>query len=159
MDFAEVFKLAITVSNVVATALRLINDPSRQGGYFGLTLPGQQDICVPIYGMPHGKGPRSYALAREKITRLESHPSHRTSHRTRNENAIVDGMPWGQWGGGIRADNGNLLSFSGLPELWDEAVVIVIAVKLGWLDKTAILRGISRERNPHLRLLLAARGI
>jgi len=155
MNFENIFEVAITVSDVVSTALRLIDDSERRGGFFGLTIKGQ-DICVPIGDIPDKKRLKYYTLAREKIRQLESHPLHRTSHQSRDPDAIVEEMAWGKWGGGIRTDNGNLLSFSGLPELWDEAVVFVVAIKHGWLEKTSVLRRISRKRNPHLRRLIIA---
>ena len=66
-------------------------------------------------------------------------------------------QPWGKWGGAIRAGD-YIISFSGFPELWDEAAMLVLAIRMGWLDQTATLRRISRKRNPHFRVLLEAVG-
>lgn len=67
----------------------------------------------------------------------------------------------GLWGGavGIRGRNDRsdlVLSFSGLPELWDEAAMFVTAIRSHEASEDLILAHISEERNPHLRPLLEA---
>jgi hypothetical protein len=82
-----------------------------------------------------------------------------TSYRSRNPKAtvLIDGEEVFHpcWGGAIRADQ-YLLSFSGFPEKWDEAVMFALAIKLGWINQETVFRLISAKRNPHLRPLLKA---
>lgn len=159
MDFETLHRNAAAISDIVTKAVQLIGDPTRQGGCFSF-LTAKIDICLPIGSIDPKKKAKYYALANEKVRRLEIHRGHLTSYQSRNPKAsvvsITGPQPWGQWGGGIRTDNGYRIAFSGLPELWDEAVMFVAAIKLGWSDKTKTLRHISRKRNPHLRPLLEA---
>lgn len=60
---------------------------------------------------------RTFSL--EKAQRLINRPDDRTSFQSRNEAAQ-------QYGGAIRFKD-YIISFSGLPELWDEALVLFIA--------------------------------
>jgi hypothetical protein len=104
------------------------------------------------------------ALSEEKIFRLLVNHRHSTSYQSRDPEAIIRGQakdqkPWGKWGGAILCTHNNqryFLSFSGLPELWDEAMMFALAIKLGWIKKSSVLKKISPKRNPHLRPLLEA---
>lgn len=134
----------------------------RTGGFFALSRPGMPSSYAHIEwgALPVDKRSRSFELVNEKKGRLEAHPRHFTSYQSRNPHAAVIDMfgrkqPWGKWGGAIRAGD-YIISFSGFPELWDEAAMLVLAIRMGWLDETATLRRISHKRNPHFRPLLKA---
>lgn len=102
-----------------------------------------------------------FFLAQEKVDRLAAHIDDQTSYDSRRpdhrfsfaEEAGLDIR--GFWGGAIRGTN-LIFSFSGLPELWDEAFMFVLAIRLGQLDEWVVHDTISEERNPHLRPLLSA---
>lgn len=100
--------------------------------------------------------PARMAVAQEKAYRtflLTGRTSFVTSYDSR-EPAL------GLWGGavGIQSRKGDdlVLSFSGLPELWDEAAMFVTAVRSHLVSQYMVLAQISEERNPHLRPLLDA---
>lgn len=108
---------------------------------------------------------KSFFVSREKVNRLrEMIPEgHTTSYESRDPNAFLPGQntkekALGKWGGAILChdqDGGKcILSLSGLPELWDEAVVLVTAIRLGWLLERDVLTHFSPNRNPHLREIL-----
>lgn len=106
-------------------------DRWRHGGWYAcLQVQSQalliKDHCAigidPLY-----KSLKYSALVLEKAARLSLHLEHNTSRQSRNEKT-------GQWGGAIRA--GNLIfAFSGLPEKWDEALMLWLAVKLGLMNE------------------------
>ncbi len=69
--------------------------------------------------VPTEKVDRYKLLSLEKAQRLIRYPDHRTSYETRNPACM-------QYGGAIRV-NGCIISFSGLPEVWDEILVLFAA--------------------------------
>lgn len=101
--------------------------------------------------------PARMAVAQEKAYRvclLGDLCDFTTSYDSRNPDLL-------RWGGavGIGSRNGRgdlILSFSGLPELWDEAAMLVTAVRSHDMSEDFVLAKISEERNPNLRPLLAA---
>lgn len=144
------------------------DEEERAGGYLSVAIPS---LFPRVFRMPFGemrfdKSGRYSELCMEKWLRLRrSEFSIWTSFETRNPNASIvlstgEYSDLGEWGGATRATStgatylGDFLSFSGLPELWDEAVVFVLAIALGWLDRGFVLERISEDRNSHLRRLL-----
>lgn len=99
--------------------------------------------------------PARVAVAQEKAYRvclLGDLIDFTTSYDSRNPDLL-------RWGGaiGVGSFNGRgdlILSFSGLPELWDEAVMLVTAVRSLAVSEDVVLSKIGEERNPHLRPLL-----
>lgn len=82
-----------------------------------------------------------------------------TSYESRDPKVVLDRQwgpdPWGKWGGAIlcRTSKIQVFSFSGFPELWDEAAMILLAQELACLfgDDKAI--NSVTKRNPHLARL------
>ena len=115
------------------------------GGYFGLFPKARfRRIASPTVFQAIGRinpGKRNLAKkrAQEKPRRLNAHPNHVSSYQSRNEKRD-------RWGGAIATRN-CYLSFSGLPELCDEALVLIVGRKLGLLtDKQARrIAGISKN--------------
>lgn len=67
----------------------------------------------------------------EKAIRLSKNPDHQTSWQSRDVDAK-------QYGGAIRiAFNGGyfIFSFSGLPECWDEALMLGVAIRMKWMTR------------------------
>lgn len=74
-------------------------------------------ILVMLIGeVPLGKAPKYLEFCQEKAGRLAGHPNHESSWESRNEEK-------NRWGGAIRFRD-LILSFSGLPELGDEAAML-----------------------------------
>lgn len=104
--------------------VRIVNphlDESRRGkkgGWICIMDPGGEIVVHEQIGEIGPEKPEKYQqVSKEKATRLRAHPEHRTSWQSRNPEQ-------GQWGGAIRTIDGWIFSFSGLPELWDEALML-----------------------------------
>ncbi|MBU1033110.1 MAG: hypothetical protein ABII13_01360 [Patescibacteria group bacterium] len=92
----------------------------RKGGWFCLiSEDGMILVYDPMGEVPSDKNEKYRSFSIEKATRLWKHPEHTTSRQSRNED--LD-----HYSGAIRARN-HVFSFSGLPELWDEALMLYIA--------------------------------
>lgn len=118
-------------------------------GYFTVfdtTAEGEVVLICRIGVCPSGKAKKYFVFSQEKAQRLFSSPSHKTSFQSRDpEND--------KWGGAIRSTLPStplVTSFSGLPELADEALMTFVAYQAGWIDKptTAIIADISN--NPYI---------
>ena len=136
---------------VIATAVDLLAEsgqPDKCGGYFAAFDIGQGALGTLLrFGYsPQDKVDKRIEYAIEKCTRLHGLPQHLTSYESRSP---------GKFGGAVRG-NSHIFSFSGLPELWDEAAMFVLAIRRNELDEADVLARISEERNPHLRPLLEA---
>lgn len=90
----------------------------RGGGYFCLANGenGLPLLVVPIGEVPIEKAEKYLRLCQEKAKRLGAHPEQVSSWMSRN-------LDLEQYGGAIRARN-LIFSFSGFPELGDEAVML-----------------------------------
>lgn len=140
---ADVLKIAREALRDVCGAA---DTDGRAGGYFGLfpkdrfRRNGFPAILEPIGRIKPGKRALAKRRAQEKPRRLSRHPDHVSSHQSRDEKRD-------RWGGAIAAQE-YYLSFSGLPELCDETLSLIVARKLGLLtDKQARrIAGISGNR-------------
>ncbi|MDP3014432.1 MAG: hypothetical protein Q8M92_09335 [Candidatus Subteraquimicrobiales bacterium] len=112
--------------------------PERQGGYLVIRnkkngtplLIERIGICLPV------DVKKTHYLGLEKGRRLiRSMKSfgHISSHQSRDPKF----KKWGKWGGAIIAGD-YIISFSGLKELFDEAAVVVLALKIGWLNMSEV---------------------
>ena len=93
----------------------------RTGGYFCLANAetGLPLLVLPLGQVPLEKAEKYLRLCQEKAKRLAEHLEHLSSWESRNPDKE-------QWGGAVRV--GNLIfSFSGLPEMGDEAVMLAVA--------------------------------
>lgn len=156
---APVSKIIDYAERIVAVAVDLSGNASNAekcGGYLAVwttylnNVPGNLRLLTPVGYSPEEKWRKRMEVAMEKCQRLDSGDGqgHLTSYESRNPEI-------GRWGGAVRGPQ-HIYAFSGLPELWDEAAMFVLAIKLGQLHESEVLRQISEERNPHLRPLLEA---
>lgn len=108
--------------------LRFINlhldpaDQGRTGGWlFIADSEGEMILHEQIGTIAEpAKNGRYLALSVEQAVRLFEHPDHRTSWQSRDPDRD-------RWGGAFRTDDGWVISFCGLPELWNEALVLGVA--------------------------------
>lgn len=149
---------------VLLTAVALLGFEGitdKRGGYLCVTESNGQPFLLSRFGVvPFEKAEKYYGLSQEKGTRLLLHPEHLTSFESRDSDARVGnevGNPWGKWGGAVKGKNYNF-SFSGFPELLDEASMFALAIRLGEQNQDEILAKISDERNRFLRPLLGMIG-
>jgi hypothetical protein len=122
------------IANLADWAVGRICNPfklERDSGYLTIfddaTGKGILLICM-IRICPSEKAGRYLVLSQEKASRLSKSPSDISSYQTRD--ATAD-----KWGGAVRAGS-IVISFSGLPELADEAVSVYVARRMGLMDKS-----------------------
>lgn len=100
-----------------------------KGGYLHVTNQAGLMIFAAAYGeMSDEKAEKYSHFAREKALRLAGHPSTCSSWQTRN-------LGENKFSGAIRGRL-HILSFSGFPELLDEAAMLVLAIETRQLDIT-----------------------
>ena len=129
----------------VAKAVKLSDDPTRLGGYFCLARKDGTVLFITMGGKANPERKvRHLGLCQEKASRLAvNHASlgHVSSFQSRNPSE--DKM------GGAILTNDYILSFSGLPELLDEALVLNIAQNLpNFISKEIYERIILESKNP-----------
>lgn len=114
----------------VRKVIEEIDDPNRQGGFFRLTPvhdnPHSHPLMVAMIGQVlSDKAEKYIEFTKEKTLRLRAHPKHSSSWQSRNPDE-------GKWGGAILATNYArcILAFSGLPELGDEAAMLLAALEV-----------------------------
>ncbi|HMP67349.1 MAG TPA: hypothetical protein PKA60_01195 [Candidatus Paceibacterota bacterium] len=107
-------------------------------------LISQIGICPP------DKWEKYFRFSQEKAARLQLKRHDISSWQSRNE--VLD-----QYGGAIRTTPGWLiLSFSGLPELADEALMLYLAVQLGWMPIGEAMSIASISNNNYFQKLCGA---
>jgi hypothetical protein len=105
----------------------------KEGGF--LTIrdkdTGHILITLLIGRVPHEKAVKYHELSQEKGGRLHNRiclgENHISSWQSRNPDN-------GLWGGAIATEK-FVVSFSGMPELGDEAIVLLIAMQMKWLNQ------------------------
>lgn len=108
----------------------------------GRAACGYMAFCNPADGRPihlfeigcnpPEKVARRISFCMEKAQRLAANAHHLSSHQSRKVNPENKDDPGNKWGGAIRARY--IVSFSGLPELADEALCVCVADFAGWLE-------------------------
>ncbi len=153
---SKIIEYAERIIDVAVNLSGQADDPNKRGGYLAVwtvylnNVPGGLRLLAPVGYSPEDKWRKRMEVAEEKCQRLDSGDGkgHLTSYESRNPKI-------GRWGGGVRGPQ-HIYAFSGLPELWDEAAMFVLAIRLHQLRADDVLALISEERNPHLRPLLEA---
>lgn len=108
------------------------NDKIRQSGYFTLRdiTSGRVIFTIMLGDVPKEKQEKYLNFSLEKGDRLfknyKSNFKNFSSWQTRNPDKDL-------WGGAIRTDK-YVLSFSGLSELLDEALVLELALIMNWVN-------------------------
>jgi hypothetical protein len=125
-------------------ALEKINDPLRKGGCMCIARPNGLIVAVLLIGevVSEERMRKYFALCQEKAVRLASHPEHVSSWQSRDETKQ-------RYAGAIRSRK-YILSFSGLPELWDEACMTDLAAKTCGLSVTRSNKIQRASNNPYL---------
>jgi hypothetical protein len=135
LDLEEVLLEAL--GNLIPEAVDLINDPKRKGGYLCVTMPTGTPLCVLIVGEvePEEKAQKYFEFCQEKAKRLAANAGHVSSWQSRDESQ-------NRYGGAIRTGK-FILSFSGFPEDWDEACMVVAAQQCGFEINLPLIKKIS----------------
>ena len=142
--------------------LKINHNQSRRGGYLAVVNHQRPEVTLvaKIGQVSKEKTEKYEVLAREKAWRLYGQTGNWTSFESRNENAgvvVYDSIrphrpawteSWGQWGGAVRGSR-YIFSFSGFPELLDEAMMFALAVKMGELKRDWVIERFA-GRNEYL---------
>lgn len=115
-----------TITFVTGMAVALINDPTRRGLYAFVGIAKNDQEVQPFFHEPIGIVPADRAEKYMKFSAEKPCRAYRLGDVTSYTSRDPDN---GQWGGGIVAGGQPwLIGVSGLPEQWDEAVVVVTTV-------------------------------
>ncbi len=140
------------VEKLVAESTKLRGNlkPERRGGYLTVLVRGEPgfSLCSRV-GIFVDDSEQYLAFSQEKAERLQGlWHQHLSSWQSRDPDN-------GRWGGAICADQ-LIISFSGLPELVDEAVVTAAAYWLGEITEySQVLKIADISRNPFTEELIA----
>ena len=132
-----------TMKDLVAQMVEIANvhvSPKRGGGWFTVAYadvkqPLRFHTIERIGSFSVDKDKLYRDRAQEKARRLHNHPEHKTSRESRNESR-------GQYGGAIRAckdDQSYIFSFSGFPEIWDEAFMLFLALNFNYIQTDEVI--------------------
>ena len=117
----------------------------RRGGYFTVVsrTESPQVITITKIGNPALEESSTYFdFSQEKANRLIASVELLSSFQNRDPDN-------GRWGGAIKTSD-YILSFSGLPELGDEAVMLLTAYTFCWLTEEQIVEIAKISSNPHV---------
>jgi hypothetical protein len=135
---------------------------NHMGGYFSVRCidSGDTVISQKVGKFSLDKKEKYSFLSTEKSLRLKSHIGHLTSYESRNPKGNVyvgkenRAEQWGHWGGAVLISKHYIFSFSGLPELLDEAFVCFLGLKSELMSRTQFVEVKKRRTdNPYLKLL------
>lgn len=100
----------------------------RKGGYIYIADQYGNQLLHKKLGDPDlAKMAKYRSFSREKAERLFENTEHQLSWQSRDPDA-------NKWGGAVRLPNGVIVSFSGFPELVDEAFCAAYSVVVGLTD-------------------------
>ncbi len=147
VPISEILVVAAEVT-AAATTILLTKGSDRKGGYLVIRKRDSGEILLhEKVGTiaPPESDQRYLTFAKEKGERLG--PNGLSSWQSRN-------LQQEKYGGAIATSSGLIVSFSGLPELWDEALVLVISNRLGWISGKEVFDIIEISGNTFVELLL-----
>ena len=137
----------------------------RTGGYFAekstIAMESFFPSVIPVGLIPQEKKEKYLFLVKEKANRILStfrSLCYISSYESRDTSFIFpeNNQAWGKWGGALVIDEFfTIYSFSGFPELLDEAFICWVA----WHRKTMTLKNLTvicerRSDNPYLQKIL-----
>ncbi|MCF7834599.1 hypothetical protein K9M48_00890 [Candidatus Gracilibacteria bacterium] len=135
----------------------------KNGGYFTIQYLDENNTVISkkLNSILAEKKEKYRCLSTEKASRLKRNltTGHLTSYESRNPESTViieKGRieNWGHWGGAVLINKNFIFSFSGFPELVDEAFVCFLGFKSGLMSKCQL--GIIKKRridNPYLDII------
>lgn len=163
--FANRDELFATVDEVTKRLLKLkeykdLDKPKRKGGYFVLLDKIRGVVLYKIIvGVPYENSMKRYwDFSEEKARRLMFHKKHFSGWQSRD-------FEKEEYGGAVTAPRGSrglkegkryVLSFSGLPEMADEAICAVVAMVFHWITWGDAQKIIAVSGNTLIKPLLEA---
>lgn len=114
--------------DVAVAVLEQVHNGARGGGVFNLRGPNGEVVFSDLFRNPAKDKIEKYdRLAAEKTKRLWTYPNHTLSWESMN-------VDLEQYQGAACATNGLLGGFSGFTAEEDEALVLWIFIKMGWMS-------------------------
>lgn len=150
----QLSNIFLVASEIVEAAYRIFSgsEPLRwevkRGGFLSCFRDGVLLFKLSIGSYPIEMWPKYAVLSIEKGSRLFAHPDHFSSFQSADEHTE-------KYPGAIRSNHW-ILSFSGLPALCDEAVCLVLAVKLCWLTEAEAKNIAIISSNHYFDMLMGA---
>ncbi len=142
----QLVKMLPFLSKLLEQAPEVPHNPSpeKTGGYLTVRRisDGKILLAVGIGSLDENKRAKYHEFSLEKANRLLTNSEHLSSWQSRDPAN-------GKWGGAIRATKGDvIISFSGLPELLDEAVCLRLAIEFDLIDENTHneIKGISQNQ-------------
>ena len=145
-DYENIIFLATQCESAVRMVLRRFGNRNgwvgREGGYLCIAdgKNGLPILTVLVGKVPPHKARKYLAFCQEKAGRLAGNRGHLSSWESRDPQKD-------HWGGAIRF-NDYILSFSGLPEMGDEAAMLVAAMRSN-IGATVVKNIAQRSKNPY----------
>lgn len=128
---AELDKVASLATKIMPGVAAQFGN-GRNGGYIYICDAEGNQLLHKKLGDPDPEKMNKYReFSREKAERLLKNSDHDLSWQSRNPDES-------QWGGAVRLPSGHILSFSGLPELYDEAFCATVADVMEWATQTQL---------------------
>lgn len=158
----------IRITELTLESLSKLGDTEQEYcGYLTLRddVTGRVMFVAQIGTCPDDKAEKYFALSLEKGQRLFQKREHVSSFQSRDPDALInhngETFEWGSWGGAVRlgpSEGYLILSFSGLPELLDETLMLALSVRMGLLkgSKAKVIANLSQ--NPHFLPLMETFG-
>jgi hypothetical protein len=121
LDLNRLSLIANKIFRVAAALSQKKGEPMRTGGYLSVADRSEGILACIMIGIVRDPDlrHRSCFNSKEKADRLVRNKKHVSSYQSRDESV-------GHYGGAIW-DGSLIYSFSGLPEIWDEAAMIIVA--------------------------------
>lgn len=128
------------------TELPINADEKRKGGFLTIRDRERGHILYTLLigQVSHEKADKYQCFSWEKGGRLRSHVTSEDKHLSSWQSRDPDR---GYWGGAIVTKK-YIVSFSGLPELGDEAVSMIVAIRMYWMSKQEAERIARLSKNP-----------
>ena len=144
-------EILIEAETSLGEILEILRDvgEEKHGGYFTIfdSFLRAPLLTAMIGLMPSEKFEKYREYSLEKATRLSHAPfDHKSSWQSRNPDKE-------QWGGAVYAEHGFIFSFSGLPEIADEALVLAIASNMGFMTHDEATRIAMKSKNGYYIVL------
>jgi len=160
-DSLALLELAANHARNIVGLMAMRNDPTRTGGYFTFLRPDQKENNTVnlVIGFYVGTRLSSEQIAKctqfatEKAHRLFSHPKDITSFQSRDD-SDSDKMKH-EYGGAIRLACGLIFSFSGYKDWENEAMCVLMARHLGFMQNDHANRIVTASNNLDLRDLIS----
>lgn len=134
----ETLKALLTAAEKTIAPVAEVYGEGDPGGYIYICNPNGNMVAHVMIGTPPSEKAGEYEkLSKEKARRLRSYVDHTLSWESRDTKA-------NQYGGAIRLPNKFIISFSGFPEMIDQAFCLALAVRFNLIEITWVFNSMDQ---------------